>query len=77
MKKFVDGKRSEMSFQVGNRMYIRLQPYKQVSVAGAKHSKLSAKFYGSFELLEKNGTMAYWLRLPQTLKYTIHFMYLS
>jgi hypothetical protein len=39
-------------------VFLKLQPYRHVSVAGGKHSELSAKFYGSFEVLEKIGTIA-------------------
>jgi hypothetical protein len=64
MKKFADGKRSERSFQVGDWMFLKLQPYRQVSITGTPHSKLSSKFYGPFEVLKRVGTVAYRLKLP-------------
>lgn len=54
MKYFADQHRSERSFQVGDWVYLKLQPYKQQSVALRSCLKLSAKFYGPFEVLEKN-----------------------
>ena len=32
-----------------------------------KHGKLSPRFIGSFEILERIGTVAYWLALPPSM----------
>jgi len=42
MKKFVDIKRIERSFDVGDLVYLRLQPYKQQSVVQRRNLKLSS-----------------------------------
>jgi len=34
MKKFADVKRSERKFKVGDWVYLKLQPYRQISVQG-------------------------------------------
>lgn len=66
MKTFADAKRTEREFQVGDKVYLQLQPYRQVTVALRKNLKLAAKYFGPFEILERIGTMAYKLDLPET-----------
>jgi hypothetical protein len=70
MKKYADMKRSEISFNVGDLVYLKLQPYRQISIQGNKSHKLKPKFYGSFEILTRIGTVAYHLNLP--LRSLIH-----
>ena len=65
MKQQADQHRSERSFDVGDWVFLRLQPYKQMSLKQAKKdNKLSPKYYGSYKVLQKVGTMAYKLELP-------------
>ncbi|KAJ1703813.1 hypothetical protein LUZ63_003592 [Rhynchospora breviuscula] len=64
MKKNADLKRSERSFKEGDWVYMKLQPYRQVSIAGHANSKLNPKYYGPYEILEKVGEVAYRLNLP-------------
>jgi hypothetical protein len=57
--------RSERSFEVGDWVFLRLQPYKQMSLKQAKKdNKLSPKYYGPYKVLQNIGTMAYKLELP-------------
>ena len=49
-------------------MYLKLQPYLQLSVATRKNLKLSACFYGPFEVFDRMGKVAYKLKLPSTSK---------
>jgi hypothetical protein len=65
MKKCADLKRSERRFGVGDWVYLKLQPYRQVTIQGkGQHHKLKPKYYGPFEVLAKVGTVAYELNLP-------------
>ena len=63
MKKFADRKRSERVFEVGDKVYLRLQPHIQTSVAPRSSHKLCFRFFGPFEVLQRVGAVAYKLKL--------------
>ncbi|XP_071939741.1 uncharacterized protein [Coffea arabica] len=63
-KYFTDRHRTERSFEVGDLVFLKLQPYRQQTMAIRKNLKLSVKFYGPFEVEEKIGEVAYKLKLP-------------
>ncbi|KAJ3690052.1 hypothetical protein LUZ61_019216 [Rhynchospora tenuis] len=64
MKKYADLKRCERHFQEGDWVFLTMQPYKHTSVATAGTGKLSSRYFGPFEILEKIGNLAYKLNLP-------------
>jgi len=68
MKKWADLHRTERSFEVGDWVFLRLQPYRQISVGGRRTHKLSPLFYGPYKILEKIGPVAYKLELPEEAK---------
>ncbi len=47
---------------------MRLQPYKQTSLKDKGCQKLSPKFYGPYQVLQRIGEVAYKLALPPTAK---------
>ncbi|KAL2226828.1 UNVERIFIED_CONTAM: hypothetical protein Sindi_2041500 [Sesamum indicum] len=59
MKTYADKKRSEREIQVGDDVFLKLQPHKQTSVALRKRLKLSAKYYGPYKVIERVGKVAY------------------
>ena len=64
MKQQADQHRSEKSFDIGDLVFLRIQPYKQMPLKqDKKDKKLSPKYYGPYNVLQKIGTIAYKLEL--------------
>ncbi|KAK0582926.1 hypothetical protein LWI29_031198 [Acer saccharum] len=66
MKKVYDSKHKEKEYSVGDFVYLKLQPYRQLSVSTRRNLKLSPRFYGPYEILQRVGPVAYKLKLPAT-----------
>jgi hypothetical protein len=49
MKHQEDKRRSNREFQVGDLVYMKLQPYAQSSVAQRANQKLAFKYFGPYE----------------------------
>lgn len=64
MKSQEDKQRTECEFVVGDMVYMKLQPYAQMTVAKRSNHKLSFKFFGPYEILARVGKVAYKLKLP-------------
>lgn len=45
-------------------MYVKLQPYRQLSVVHRSLAKLSPRFFGPYEIIARLGPVAYRLALP-------------
>jgi hypothetical protein len=56
--------RQDHSFQVGDWVWLRLQPYRQTSIRQKRFSKFTKRYYGPFQVQKKIGLVAYELRLP-------------
>ncbi|XP_068638432.1 uncharacterized protein [Aristolochia californica] len=68
MKDVYDRGHREVSFEVGKYVWLQLQPYRQQSLAGPPHHKLSPRFFGPFPILRRVGPVAYQLKLPDTTR---------
>ncbi|GJZ22011.1 putative reverse transcriptase domain-containing protein [Tanacetum coccineum] len=65
-KSYADNRRKPLEFQVGDHVMLKVSPWKGV-VRFGKKGKLAPRFVGPFEILERIGSMAYRLRLPEEL----------
>ncbi|PON40132.1 Chromo domain containing protein [Parasponia andersonii] len=68
MKQVYDKNHVERRFEPGDWVYVKLQPYQQLSIVNRKSQKLAARFYGPFRVIEKIGEVAYKLELPSSSK---------
>lgn len=64
MKAEADLKRRDESLEVDELVYLKLQPYRQRSLARKPIEKLAARFYGPCRVIKKIGKVAYQLQLP-------------
>ncbi|XP_077242624.1 uncharacterized protein LOC143883156 [Tasmannia lanceolata] len=65
MKCMADKKRLDKNFDVGTWVLLKLQPYRQQSLANRFSQKLSKRFFGPYQILDKVGKVAYKLQLPE------------
>ena len=65
-KSYADLKRKEIEFQVGDKVFLKVSPWKKVLRFGRK-GKLSPRFIGPYEIIERIGLVAYRLALPPEL----------
>ncbi|GJT08168.1 putative reverse transcriptase domain-containing protein [Tanacetum coccineum] len=65
-KSYADLKRKPMEFQVGDKVMLKVSPWKGV-VRFGKRGKLNPRYVGPFKVLEKVGEVAYKLELPEEL----------
>lgn len=64
MKMQADKGRSERRFQIGDQVYLKLKPYRQLSMRKSRVWKLAPKYCGPFPIIKKVGEVAYELALP-------------
>jgi hypothetical protein len=65
-KSYVDHRRRELSFKVGDFVYLKVSPMRGLRRFKVR-GKLAPRFIGPFKILEKRGEVAYQLELPPQL----------
>ncbi|GJU03504.1 putative reverse transcriptase domain-containing protein [Tanacetum coccineum] len=65
-KSYADKRRKPLELQVGDRVLLKVSPWKGV-VRFGKKGKLAPRYVGPFEIVERVGPVAYRLKLPQEL----------
>lgn len=68
MKQLADAHRTERVFDVGDWVFLKLQPFRQVSIAFKRNAKLAPKYFGPYQVLQCVGPVAYKLALPDSSK---------
>lgn len=68
MRNQANTKRTDVEFMQGDWLLLKLQPYRQNSLAHRKSHKLSKRFFGRFQIEERIGVVAYRLKLPVSAK---------
>ncbi|GJX90087.1 putative reverse transcriptase domain-containing protein [Tanacetum coccineum] len=75
-KSYADLKRKPMEFEVGDRVMLKVSPWKGV-VRFGKRGKLNPRYVRPFKVLAKVGKVAYRLELPQELSRVHHTFHVS
>ncbi|GJT88447.1 putative reverse transcriptase domain-containing protein [Tanacetum coccineum] len=65
-KSYADNRRKPLKFEVGDRVMLKVSPWKGVTRFGKK-DKLGPRYVWPFEILKRIGPVAYRLRLPEEL----------
>ncbi|GKB36775.1 hypothetical protein Tco_0881717 [Tanacetum coccineum] len=65
-KSCADNRRKSLEFEVGDRVMLKVSPWKGIIRFGKK-GKLALRYVGPFEILERVSPVAYRLRLPEEL----------
>ncbi|XP_052209180.1 uncharacterized protein LOC127812701 [Diospyros lotus] len=73
-KSYADHRRRDLEFQPGDKVYLKVIP-SQVISQGKRKGKLSPRYIGPYEILERVGVVAYCLALPPTMS-NIHNVFL-
>ncbi|GJU20806.1 hypothetical protein Tco_1154148 [Tanacetum coccineum] len=75
-KSYTDLKRKPMEFEVGDKVMLKVSPWKRV-VRFGKRGKLNPRYVGPFKVLAKVGKVSYKLELPQELSRVHHTFHVS
>lgn len=65
-KSYADRRRKDLEFEVGDKVFLKLSPWKGILRFG-KRGKLSPRYIGPYEIVERIGPVAYRLTLPDEL----------
>jgi hypothetical protein len=68
MKMTHDKQHRHLEFKVGDWAWLCLNQHATVSVCDGPQSKLAPKYYGPYQVLERIGSVAYQLQLPQRVR---------
>ncbi|GJW76031.1 reverse transcriptase domain-containing protein [Tanacetum coccineum] len=75
-KSYADNRRNPLEFEIGDRVMLKVSPWKGVVHFGKK-GKLASRYVRPFDILERIGPVAYRLRLPDELSGVHDTFYVS
>lgn len=64
MKQQADRHRREVHFEVGEKVYMKLRPYRKKTLAQRRNEKLSPRYYEPYEIESRIDDVTYHLKLP-------------
>ena len=73
-KSYTDLKRKNIQHEIGEKVFLKVSPWKKVMRFGRK-GKLSPRFIGLYEVIEKVGPLVYRLALPPKLEKIHNFFH--
>ena len=59
---------TDVQFSIGDWVFVKLQPYRQLSVLTVSPTNFLSVFFGPFHIIERIGSVAYRLELPPSFK---------
>ena len=65
-RSYANLKRKNIEYEVGDKVFLKVSPWKKILLFGRK-GKPSPRFIGPYEILERDGPVAYRLALPLEL----------
>lgn len=68
MKHYAYMHRLERAFKVGDYVFIRMQPFHNAPDQLRRHTKLSVKYFGPYEVIARVGEVAYRVKLPSVCR---------
>ena len=72
-KSYADLKRKDIQYEIDEKVFLKVSPWKKV-MSFERNGKLSPRFIGPYEVIEKVGLVAYKLALPPELE-KIHYIF--
>ena len=66
-KSYADMRRKDNRYEIGEKVFLKVSPWKKV-MRFMKNGKLSLRFIGPYEVIEKVGPVTYRLTLPPELE---------
>ena len=75
-KSYADMRRKDIQYEINEKVFLKVSPWKKVIRFGKK-GKLSPRFIGPYEVIEKVGPVAYRLVLPPKLEKIHNFFHVS
>ena len=65
-KSYADNRRRDLEFEIGDQVFLKISPMKRVMRFGKK-GKISPRYVGPYEVLQRIGKVSYELKLPSEL----------
>ena len=75
-KSYADMRRKYIQYEIGDKVFLKVSPWKKV-MRFRKKAKLSPRFIGPYEVIEKVGPVAYRLDLPPKLEKIYNVFHVS